>query len=269
MCRYPCRQTQTGLLYGPVVVTSRAPMAMEPAGPRAKKMKLAAPEIKNSALASSVADDPKPTTPEIRSQGQPPEAEEDGGGELPDRLSDLPDAILGEIISLLPTKDGACTQALASRWRHLWRAAPLNLDYRGIPGADVGILPGVILSAHEGPVHRLCLPGRLLEYGADFVEAWLRSPTLDNLQELQFYVPRGGFSGSIPHALLPASVLRFSSTLRMATISQCNLPGDTVETLRFPQLRKLAIVDVRISEVSLHRIIATACPGLECLLLLR
>uniref|UniRef100_A0ACD5T8M7 Uncharacterized protein n=1 Tax=Avena sativa TaxID=4498 RepID=A0ACD5T8M7_AVESA len=45
------------------------------------------------------------------------------------------------------------------------------------------------------------------------------------------------------------------------------ISDDTVETLRFPQLRKLAMVDVKISEVSLHRIIATGCPGLECLLL--
>ena len=131
-------------------------MAMESAGPRAKKMKLVAPEIQKSALAPSEATDPKLTTRETRSQEQPPKAEEDGGRKLPDRLSDLPDAILGKIISLLPTKEGACTQVLASRWRRLWHAAPLNLDYRGLYFADFAVLPGVILSAHDGPVHRLC-----------------------------------------------------------------------------------------------------------------
>ncbi|KAE8817541.1 FBD-associated F-box protein [Hordeum vulgare] len=170
-------------------------MAMQSAGPgTAKRMKLTAPQIHEEA---------------------PPGAEEEGGKELLDldRISRLPDAILGEIIFLLPTKEGARTQALATRWRHLWRTAPLNLDCRDLPADDDGILLGAFLSAHEGPVHRLCLPSRHLRdrAGAAAVDGWFRTPALDNLQALEFYLDTPAIYGSFTHSP-PASIFRFSST---------------------------------------------------------
>ncbi|XP_044962741.1 putative FBD-associated F-box protein At5g56440 isoform X2 [Hordeum vulgare subsp. vulgare] len=233
-------------------------MEMEPAGPSAKRMRLMGRDIHESQLA-----------PAGRARHPPPPPGAGGEGEgPPDRISDLPDAILGEIIFLLPTKEAARTQALASRWRHLWRAAPLNLDCRGLPTN----LPGAIISAHGGPVHRLCLPSLLLQCRADVAVTWLQSPTLDKLQELEFYLAlpityRFSFSRLQLLQPPPPSIFRFSSTLQAATISQCHLPDNTVETLQFPLLKKLALVEVKISEGSLHTIITSGCPALECLLL--
>ncbi|CAL5089842.1 unnamed protein product [Urochloa decumbens] len=204
----------------------------------------------------------------IQESAPPPGAGEGGGAGEADRISGLPDAILGEIISLLPTKDGARTQVLASRWRHLWRAAPLNLDSVGFPAEDDDAYARAvsrILSTHRGPGRRFRVAAHLIHSRPDTVDAWLRSPALDNLQEIDFY-----HRSMDPYQLRPspspppASISRFSGSLRVATFSKCRIPDSLAETLCFPELKQLGIEKVRISEGAFQSLISS-CPALECL----
>jgi hypothetical protein len=242
-------------------------MKMAEAAPPSKKRKSGRPGSSEPEEISSRELPPAAVmeVPDSRTQPPPPGAE--GAEEGVDYISTLPDAVLGDIISLLPTREGARTQTLASRWRHLWRSAPLNLDYDDLPAeGDLLIaLIAQILSAHTGSGRRLRISANHLCHHPATVDAWLRSPALSNLQELEFCRA----ANHLP--ILPAvaaSTFRHSSSLCVATISQCRLSDGIFETLHFPQLKQLTLEEVSISEGSLHRVIA-GCPVLESMLLNR
>ncbi|KAK1648079.1 hypothetical protein QYE76_065886 [Lolium multiflorum] len=182
--------------------------------------------------------------------------------DLINRINRLPDEILGEIISLLPTKQGARTQAIASRWRGLWRSSPLNLDFDHITAhahwynLSHDVLG--IIKSHQGGGRRLRTPYMYTKDVKHAIEACLLSPALNNLRELELSSWEG--------QPIPASVFRFSPTLCFAHIGHCSLPDATVQGIQFPLLKQLKLVHSSISEGSLHRMIAD-CPSLECLLI--
>jgi hypothetical protein len=184
-------------------------------------------------------------------------------GEGVDCISSLPNEVLGEIISLLPTNEGARTQILSRRWRPLWCSAPLNLDFRhvGYVGLrrrqELGDYLSPILDSHRGPGRRLhAWANNNEEY--DFVEECLSSPALDKLQELEVYfdieraVPASFFSSSSP-------------TLRVVDIERCRISDVTVHGLHFPVLKLLGLSSVEIMSDSSFNNLLACCPVLDCL----
>ncbi|CAH8266861.1 unnamed protein product [Arabidopsis lyrata] len=65
-----------------------------------------------------------------------------------DRISELPEALLLEILSLLPTKDVRATSVLSKRWRSLWKMVP-RLEFDGRMFSDN--ISRCLLS-HQAPV---------------------------------------------------------------------------------------------------------------------
>nr|CAB3451764.1 unnamed protein product [Digitaria exilis] len=185
-----------------------------------------------------------------------------------DHISRLPEAVLGDIVILLPTRDGGRTQVLSSRWRLLWRSAPLNIDIHERPLIRRIISAGEIssiLSSHLGPDRRFCIPTRYLEDDGDptaTLDGWLRSPALDGLQELEFHYGSLRHSSGMPP--LPPSARRLWPTLCVASFGACSfLDGDA---LHLPLLEQLSLMNVGISETSLHAFLA-GCPSLQSLML--
>ncbi|KAL6605828.1 hypothetical protein ACP70R_041481 [Stipagrostis hirtigluma subsp. patula] len=241
-------------------------MEAAPGVPHSKKRKL-------EETASSSPPEPPPVLAdalhsEPTSHGQEPYPGAGEGGDGIDRISRLPEAVLGEITSLLPTRDALRTQTLASRWRGLWLSSPLNLDHSSLP-ADDEVQAGLItriLAAHPGPARRFSVRPSDLQDRLAVVAAWLQSPALYNLQELEFCDRRVSPRWWDRKPSLPASTFRFSATLRVLTICQCSILDSTVETFHLPQLKQLSLVCVKISDGSLHGMI-DGCPVLESLLL--
>ncbi|CAL5065974.1 unnamed protein product [Urochloa decumbens] len=192
------------------------------------------------------------------SQEPPPRA---GGGDPdPDLISLLPDGVLGDIISLLPTADGARTQAISRRWRPLWRSAPLNLATRGGVGSVDEAAVSSILAAHGGPARRFAVSNLALA-GLD---GWLRSPALDGLRELDVSYS----AAASPKPAMPPSALRFSFTLRVAHLGCCHFPDAVAAScqVHFPNLQHLTLRLVTVSEHSLHAMLA-GCTVLNSLVL--
>ncbi|CAL4957430.1 unnamed protein product [Urochloa decumbens] len=168
----------------------------------------------------------------------------------PDLISLLPDEVLGSIVSLLPIKEGARTQILASRWRPLWRSAPLNLDTCG--RSITKAVLSRILSGHRGGARCFNISYSVLGGDSATLDGWPRSPALDNLQELDFWFD----SSASPSPLVLHSTLRFSSTLCVAKLKYCKFSDDTAHQIHFPNLQQLNLCSVTISEDSLHAMLA-------------
>ncbi|KAL6880516.1 hypothetical protein ACP4OV_012081 [Aristida adscensionis] len=144
-----------------------------------------------------------------------------------DRLSDLPDEMLADIVARLPARDGARTQVLSKRWLPLWRAAPLNLDL-GTFGSGRATAGDVsrILAAHPGPGRRFSVGSKPCGCCVARLAGWLRSPALRGLQvlEIQFHAVVSTFLHT-RRPPLPAPALGFFSTLRVASFGRCRFPG--------------------------------------------
>ncbi|TVU44007.1 hypothetical protein EJB05_03431, partial [Eragrostis curvula] len=184
----------------------------------------------------------------------------------PDLIGRLPDCVLGRIISLLETEEGARTAILSRRWRHVWLSAPLNLDDRLRPYyVDHHRLQVIsqILDVHLGSARRLSLRSLNLPSSISRFDGWLRLPLFDSLEEL---VLRFGLDAHQPHQPeIPASALRFAS-LRVLDIDNCSFPASGRRAPSFPCLTYLSLRRVCIAEELLLGMISHS-PGIENMML--
>ena len=189
----------------------------------------------------------------------------DGGEDL---ISVLPDGVLGEIVTRLPIADAVRVQVLSTRWRHIWRSSPLNLDLPCTNYHYYNRVVSSILAAHAGPGRRRLKLECPYDDG-EFYNSWLQSPALDGLQELEIEYQYHGENWNNRTALRELALFQFARTLRRLRIGYHTFPSAASMAalrLRLPNLELISFCSVDISEGTLHGVLA-GCPALRTLVL--
>ena len=175
-------------------------------------------------------------------------------GEEEDRVGRLPDAILRNIVSRLPTKDAARTAVLSSRWRHLWTSIPLVLhDGAGGLAPDAA---AAALASHPSPVRSARIAA---SQDPEAVASVFASLAARGVEDLLVVV-----NASWPvEWRVPSDVLACAALGRL-WIGLCQFPDTSGVAPALLSLRELGIVRSSVPDRDLHAVIPR-CPVLETL----
>ncbi|KAK1619931.1 hypothetical protein QYE76_025448 [Lolium multiflorum] len=192
-----------------------------------------------------------------------------------DRISDLPDKILRDIVSRLPVKDGARTAALSCRWRGVWRSTPLVLIDSDLltVGGDSGLQDARadarrvayavsdILDAHPGPFRCVHLVCSSLEEHPDLLARWLRLLAAKGVGEL--VLANRPWPLDMP---LPPTVFGMATLTRLY-LGVFQFPDTTAirGATAFPRLRELGLCFVGMLRREDMAFVLSRSPVLEIL----
>ncbi|KAK2994925.1 hypothetical protein RJ640_004479 [Escallonia rubra] len=115
--------------------------------------------------------------------------------DMKDRLGNLPEAVLGHILSLLRTKDAVRTSLLSKRWKYMWTLVT-NLDFsdsllysgtrrKSRKMSFIKFVETVLLLLGKSAIQKFFLSCSKENYGASRIQTWILSVIRRNVQSIK------------------------------------------------------------------------------------
>ncbi|KAK3161843.1 hypothetical protein QOZ80_1BG0082200 [Eleusine coracana subsp. coracana] len=175
-----------------------------------------------------------------------------------DCLSDLPDAILVSVLSLLRLDEAARCTILASRWRRLFTSTLLDFNTYMPDRRDVVEAVNSILAAHP------TAPIRSFRTSGSFQDGWIEDLARRGVQQLSLGFGLDFWWNDDERLRIPASLFACTSLTHLSARS-CIFPDASMTAAGAPHLACLTEVnlfDVTICDESLNSLISQ-CKALE------
>uniref|UniRef100_A0ACD5YWG5 Uncharacterized protein n=1 Tax=Avena sativa TaxID=4498 RepID=A0ACD5YWG5_AVESA len=177
-----------------------------------------------------------------------------------DLISPLGDHILRDIVSRLPVKDAARTAALASRWRHIWRSAPLVLYDAHLLLSDwdrAATTVARVLADHPGPFRAVSISScDFASCEPELLAECARLLAVKGVQDLVLVNDPADYE-RLP--AVPADVLRCASLQRLF-LGFWRFPNSAASPPagRFPHLRELTLFGTDMAGHNLDHLLASS-----------
>ncbi|XP_027120898.1 putative F-box/FBD/LRR-repeat protein At5g44950 [Coffea arabica] len=206
---------------------------------------------------------------------------EDTGVVGDDSTSKLPEPIRHHIVSFLQPKEAARTSVLSKAWSSSWRTRPnLHFDYDEVSPMlryantqdlkkrrtdFINCINTALQRYHENEygIDSLKLEINAFKFPSlapDHVNAWLQIAAETGVKSLNICINDYYYC----YPILPKAIFEATSLVELCLSGQSELEPEVIKMIRCHSLRKLCLVDVRLDEMMLEKIMSS-CPLIEVL----
>lgn len=179
-----------------------------------------------------------------------------------DRISSLPDEVVGHMLSFLSTKEAASTSLLSKRWRTMFLlVSTLDLDYEPNPRNFMDFVESLLSLQGNSPIKKLALKSHLGDKFGNVdpnrVQRWICDVLKRGVMDLDVFITFKGKSSPLPSMIFKSNTL---VKLRLGRGFTIKLSDDVF----LPMLKTLSLESVNVDgDHHVIEILLPRCPVLE------